>query len=263
MTAGPGPREAAFAARQRAYFQSADAAKFRWQTRGGLFAEGEHALVAAAAGPGRLLEVGCGEGGNLFHLGPRPGLTVGLDLAAAKIGFAAGAVPWARLACGDVTRLPFKRESFDRVLCRDLLHHLSPGGRMEALREIVRVCRPDGQIVIVEPNGRNPIMRAFGLAVAAERGICSSTPAALGALAEAAGCRAAVHTAQPLPLARVVLHYRLGWPSLGDRPTAARLLAAVERAAGRLVPPSRWAYIVLQRQPAPASAGRSEARREP
>lgn len=50
---------------------------------------------------------------------------------------------------------PCPIKSFDAVLERDALHHVSEPGR--ALREIRRVLRPDGLAVIVEANRWNPL----------------------------------------------------------------------------------------------------------
>jgi len=149
-----------FAARQWSYFREVDEAKFRWQTATPVFAASERHLVSVVAGEGRLLEVGCGEGGNLFHLGPRAGLTVGLDYACAKLVFASGAIPWGRFAGADALSLPFRSGAFDRVLIRDVLHHLPRDRQREAVAELFRVCRSGGEVVVIEPNGRNPLMAA-------------------------------------------------------------------------------------------------------
>jgi ubiquinone/menaquinone biosynthesis C-methylase UbiE len=90
---------------------------------------------------------------------------VGLDFSLAKAVFAAGAIPWARLVCGDTVRLPFRRSVFDRVLCRDPLHHLRGPKQREAVEEIFRVCRPGGEVLVIEPNGRNPLIWAFAVLV--------------------------------------------------------------------------------------------------
>jgi ubiquinone/menaquinone biosynthesis C-methylase UbiE len=51
---------------------------------------------------------------------------------------------------GDATRIPLPDESFDVVTCQTLLMHLpSP---MDGLSEMVRVLRPGGLLVCVEPN---------------------------------------------------------------------------------------------------------------
>jgi SAM-dependent methyltransferase len=250
------------AACQWAYFKDADEPKFRWQTSGPVFAETERQLVAVAATRGRFLEVGCGEGGNLFHLGPGNGPMVGLDYSMAKVVYASGAVPWARFVCGDVTRLPFRRGVFDRVLCRDMLHHLRVSQQREAVEEMFRVCRPGGEVVAIEPNGRNPLMGAFALLIPAERGTLRSTPARVAALVEHLASRIVVEAAQPMPVARVLLHYRFGRPELGRRRIVARLLHGLDAALQRLVPRRLWAYIVVRAMPPGSTRGGTEGERE-
>lgn len=255
MSDAPRPAmQARFAARQWAYFQHADAAKFRWQTAGPFFAGTEAELVRPAGGAGRLLEVGCGEGGNLFHLGPRGEATVGLDYAAAKVAFAAGALPWARFVCADARHLPFRSGVFDRVLCRDLLHHLEPEGARDAVAELFRVCRLRGALTLIEPNGRNPIIGAFALVTPAERGTFRSTPGRLAALLHRLTPTVRLEMAQPLPVARVLLHYRLGAPGLGRAAWLAAALRWLDRLLRGVLPRPLWAYIVLSAQPLPGPA---------
>jgi SAM-dependent methyltransferase len=242
----PDSPNGAFASRQRAYFREAEEAKYRWQTRAPIFAATEWNLVSAAQGDGRLLEVGCGEGGNLFHLGPRPGLTVGLDYSHAKLGFAVGALPWARFVGADALSLPFRSGAFDRVFCRDVLHHLPEGRRREAVAELFRVCRPGGDIVLIEPNGRNPLIAALALTTPAERGLFRSTPERVAALVRESASVLVLEMAQPLPMARAVLHYRYGAPALGSRAWAARLFRVMDRMAHRLFPRPLWAYVVIR-----------------
>lgn len=245
--ASPADYPDGFAARQWDYFQAADEPKFRWQTTCPVIASSERQLVSVPADDGRLLEVGCGEGGNLFHLGPRPGLTVGLDYSMAKIVFASSVIPWARFACADAIRLPFQSGVFDRVLCRDVLHHLRGSVRDEAMSELFRVCRPGGEVVVIEPNGRNPLMGILALAVPAERGLLRSTPARVAAMVGRLG-QPTVEMAQPFPIARALLHYRVGFPSLGHRDLMLRFLRAADAFSHLLVPRAFWAYIVVRGQ---------------
>ncbi|MBT4511853.1 MAG: methyltransferase domain-containing protein [Chloroflexi bacterium] len=51
-------------------------------------------------------------------------------------------------ALADVEILPFEDDSFDVVTCRVALHHFTKPD--EAFREIRRVCRPEGRIVIMD-----------------------------------------------------------------------------------------------------------------
>ena len=55
---------------------------------------------------------------------------------------------------------------------------------------------------------------------------------------------ARVEEHQPLPLSRVVLHYRLGLPGLARFAAARAVLRALERAA-RVLPRSVWSYFIV------------------
>jgi SAM-dependent methyltransferase len=188
---------------QARFFESADAAHFFWQTQGPYFSRTERELLAGfpeAAGL-RVLELGCGEGGNLVNLfgtslAP-PRLVVGLDLFPRKLAFARIQYPTGRFACGDAGRLPFADAAFDLVLCRDLLHHLEDPE--PALRELLRVLGPGGRIWIVEPNGRNPMIALLALVRPHERGQLGTTPRGMRTLAERHFADVTVETRQPLP----------------------------------------------------------------
>src|SRR5689334_1033652 len=51
---------------------------------------------------------------------------------------------------GDATRLPLPENAFEVVTCQTVLMHLSQP--LDALREMVRILRPGGLLVCVEPN---------------------------------------------------------------------------------------------------------------
>jgi ubiquinone/menaquinone biosynthesis C-methylase UbiE len=55
----------------------------------------------------------------------------------------------AGLVTGDLEALPFAAQSFDRALCMNALHHI-PDPSL-ALREIARVLKPSGRLVLIEP----------------------------------------------------------------------------------------------------------------
>jgi SAM-dependent methyltransferase len=221
--------DAAFAASQTRHFEAADAAHFEWQTTGPGFAPLEASLlaeVAAVAAP-PYLEIGCGEGGNFFHVGGS-GLRVGV------VAFVAG----------DAGALPLASASMRTVLVRDVLHHLPHPGR--AVAEAVRVLTPGGTLVVVEPNGANPLVALHARVVAAERGLRDSRPATVRALLERPDLgEVRAIMAQAFPLRRLVLHYRFGVPSLGRSAVAVRGIAAIERAAAAVVPRARWSYLLF------------------
>jgi SAM-dependent methyltransferase len=233
-------------ARQDAHFAEADAAHFRWTTTDRAFAPVEDALLLPrlAALPFPCLEVGCGEGTNLARLAHR-GSPVGVDRSADKARFAGRALPRARVLAADAFALPFRSGAFAGVLVRDLLHHLDvPEG---GLREVGRVLRPGGTLVLLEPTGRNPLIALQAALMPVERGIRRFSPGFVeGLFGGLPFADVVVETAQALPLRRVMLHYRFGLPVLGRIRAAARVLAAAERLGGAALACDRWSYIAVR-----------------
>jgi ubiquinone/menaquinone biosynthesis C-methylase UbiE len=249
---------------QRRFFSRADAGRFAWQTGNPYFARAERDLLGGfPLGPGqRVLEVGCGEGGNMANLlrarREPPRLTVGVDLFEPKLRFAARQGLPASFVCADARALPFHDAAFDAVLCRDLLHHLEDGA--PALGELRRVASPGGVVWIVEPNGRNPLIRLLAWLRPHERRLRQSSVASVRALAERFFAEVAIEVRQPMPLYRLVLHYQYGLPRLGGWRPFARLMDATERGFRAVWPRSRWAYVVAAlRRPAAPTAGAPRA----
>jgi len=236
-----------FTGLQKRYWSEVDEAHYRWQTSGPYIAATEARLLAVVElRPGeRFLEIGCGEGANLHHMDARTAAAsiFAVDFSPAKVRFASRATK-AKAAGADATQLPFRDRSFDAVLIRDLLHHVAD--RRAVLAEAVRVLRPGGRLTVIEPNGRNPIVAAMALAISAERGMLSSTLDRVAREVRAAGVvDLATVREQPFPVSRVVLHYRLGAPSLGANRIVAAALRAVERFFA-ILPRRTWAYFVLK-----------------
>jgi SAM-dependent methyltransferase len=134
----------------------------------------DHPVVSAYADPkidfirahapltGSILDLGCGNGIFTQRLSVEGAIVTGLDLSP----YLLNQNPHGVLTCGDATLLPFADASFDLVFEANLLHHVSD--ESEVIREMHRVTRK--YVVLLEPNRYNPLMFAFSVVVAAERG---------------------------------------------------------------------------------------------
>jgi len=234
--------DAEFLRRQSERFTEAEPERYRWTTGAPGFAESEDELLAPLCAdlPAPCLEIGCGEGNNLLRLA-RAARCVGVDRYPRKLVFAARELPAVAFAAADAAALPFRDGAFGSVVVRDLLHHVPYPEQVAA--EAVRVLARGGRLWILEPNARNPLVGAQARLVASEAGALRSDPERVVRLLAGLpleGIRVA--TRQPLPLRRLLLHYRFGAPALGRWRAARALLDAAESAAGRLLPASRWCY---------------------
>jgi ubiquinone/menaquinone biosynthesis C-methylase UbiE len=115
--------------------------------------------VAEALDPapgGRVLDIGCGWGYNLFLLGSNGFDPIGIDivsndfLAARRIADASGTV--VLLAQADAGRLPFRDETFDAVTSVETFEHIFEHDRIKTVREIFRILRPGGILSMSTPN---------------------------------------------------------------------------------------------------------------
>ena len=76
--------------------------------------------------PQGVLDAGCGHGFVMSFLAERsPSVEFcGLDFSLGALHYAHGVVPATSLLCGDVTKLPFRDDSFDLVICFGVLPYL-------------------------------------------------------------------------------------------------------------------------------------------
>jgi SAM-dependent methyltransferase len=108
-------------------------------------------LLGEVAGPRagslRILDYGCGTGGNTQAYASL-GIVFGVepDAAAVKLASERGGACYCR-ASG--TKLPFREAAFDAVVASDVLEHIDDDS--SAVAEITRVLRPGGSAVISVP----------------------------------------------------------------------------------------------------------------
>ena len=89
----------------------------------------------------RVLDAGCGEGVLVDEFASRLRIE-GLDANYSSD----------RVRSGSITELPYADNSFDRAICLDVLEHLTFEDQPRALRELHRVLRPGGELLVSVPN---------------------------------------------------------------------------------------------------------------
>ena len=110
---------------------------------------------------GRLLDVGCGNGLFFSRLGDQRNLRLfGLDRSRELLSEARETVDPLRLIRGVMGGLPFRDGSFDWVVCLNTFLNLPDTDEVEhALRELMRICKPGGRVIVDIRNRANPYMR--------------------------------------------------------------------------------------------------------
>jgi SAM-dependent methyltransferase len=113
----------------------------------------------------RVLDLGCGHGGESLELVKRGAVAVGIDISPSYVERARARarsrdLPGERLqfCIMDAHALAFADGSFDLVAGRGILHHLDLS---QSLGEIRRVLKPGGRALFVEPLAANPLLRLF------------------------------------------------------------------------------------------------------
>ncbi len=122
---------------------------------------------AQRAAPATMLDAGCGEGFGTGFLADRmPGTTVeGIDVSPGAIAYATERFgERVEYQVGSVYELPYPDDSFDLVLCSEVLEHLDRPE--DAVRECARVARKHVLLTVpLEPyfDALNKIARRVGV----------------------------------------------------------------------------------------------------
>jgi len=173
----------------------------------------------------RILDAGCGTGNNLVHLRPF-GRTIGVDLSDEALRFCKSrGVAAAR---GSLLSLPFPDGSFDAVTSFDVLYHRWVEDDRAAVREIARVMKPGGLLLVRVP----ALKMLWGAHDEAVHSRHRYTRDEMRRLLEGEG----------LEVARLTYANTLLFPVVAARRTLDRLLHRHGSDVGFLPPPMEWTF---------------------
>jgi SAM-dependent methyltransferase len=224
-----------------------------WQTGNRLVAEVERDLLRCLdiKSGTRVLELGSGTGSNLHNLRVlgKDFSFAGVDINEMETRFARKRFPEGLFILGDASQVSLSDGMFHLVFCRDLLHHLELTRQALVIEEMARLTKPGGQIVIIESNGCNFGIKAFGRLVREERGVLHSVPGRIENLVHNVKNLKLIDPvpqyAVPCNLFRVLFHYKFGLPRMGNNALIRSAVMRVNRFVARAVAPEKWAYMVF------------------
>jgi SAM-dependent methyltransferase len=121
------------------------------------YAQKRAAFVVEHCPSGRALDVGCGTGVLALRLTRLGYDVVGVDPSERMLDVMRRRAPTVEAVHGSATDLPFADGEFDLTLSVATMHHIAdPGAVRQALREMTRVTRPGGRVLIWDHNPANP-----------------------------------------------------------------------------------------------------------
>ena len=104
----------------------------------------------------RILDVGCGNGVISRHLGKLGYNVLGIDVSAKTIETARSLteLPNVRFEQKSAEELVASGETYDAVICSEVLEHLSDPGSL--LNVLYQSLAPNGKLIVTVPNGQGP-----------------------------------------------------------------------------------------------------------
>lgn len=108
----------------------------------------------------RVLEAGCGTGAFGLRIKKHhPNIhIIGVDLNQKLVNIAKGTEIYEKLLCANLEDQGiFKQSEFDTIICPYLLHHLPD--MQQVVDNFYYWLKPNGYVVIIDPNGSNLIMK--------------------------------------------------------------------------------------------------------
>src|SRR3972149_5236107 len=98
----------------------------------------------------KFLEVGCGLGYFSEKAASLGAIVTGIDIGGKLVEKSKQRIPSGKFLVASASKLPFKDESFDIVLCTEVIEHVDD--QSQAIEEMFRVIKEGGILVITSPN---------------------------------------------------------------------------------------------------------------
>ncbi len=121
-------------------------------------------LGCFAGRDGSLLIVG---GGDLpqshVELASHFNMVTCIDISGVALDITQDKLPTAERVLGSICNAPLLTGAFDAVFATHVIYHIDANEQERAVRELIRVTKPGGRIVIVYSNPRSPIRLAAGV----------------------------------------------------------------------------------------------------
>ena len=120
----------------------------------------------------KILEAGCGTGNLAIKIKERGGDVVGLDNCKEVLEIYKKKDPNAKVVLADLReKLSFPDNYFDKIACNNTLYIIPKEKQLDVLKELYRILRPGGKLVIVNPIKKGKPLKIYlkGIKQSAEK----------------------------------------------------------------------------------------------
>ncbi len=107
----------------------------------------------------KVLDIGCGTGTFVYHTSKLCSMAIGIDYSIGSVKraseinkkFITNGKRY--FVCADLKAIPLKESIFDKIVAADIIEHLSKRQKLFVFKEVYRVMKKEGVLVIGTPNG--------------------------------------------------------------------------------------------------------------
>jgi 2-polyprenyl-3-methyl-5-hydroxy-6-metoxy-1,4-benzoquinol methylase len=100
---------------------------------------------------GRILDIGCGVSAQAGSFAQYR--YIGVDLNRQALRYGHSQHPSAHYVVQSITHIGFRDGTFDGILCLEVIEHLPQAVRLAMCRELLRILRPGGALMLSTPDG--------------------------------------------------------------------------------------------------------------